>query len=227
MQLNGGTMAIKVVSIAGTPVDTRMGADFLRKKDPSLKVYEFNMSANPVEQTMFQFGSEESKRARMNEVFDGLEKQGIRNFFIYCNSLSGAFDFDSFAVERGVSIITPFQVYRSIAGRYKHIAFNAANLLGAYGIEKAFRDVKPDIDMIGMGHLAIVLDIEAGYSPEEIIERQGLKELGVFFKKAGAEVWVLGCTHFPYLKEALQKQIELPLIDPADEMYELLMKGAK
>lgn len=219
-------MAIKVVSIAGTPVDTRMGADFLREKDPSLEVYEYNMSANPVEQTMFQFGSEESKHARMVEVFDELEGRGIRNFFIYCNSLSGAFNFDAFAVERGVNIITPFQVYRSIAARYKHIAFNAANLLGAYGIEKAFRDVKPDIDMIGMGHLAIVLDIEAGLAPEEIIDRQALKELGVFFKKAGAEVWVLGCTHFPYLKEALQKQIELPLIDPAGEMYELLLKGA-
>ena len=218
-------MPFKVVSIAGTPVDTRMGADFLRKKDPTLEVFEFNMSANPVEQTMFQFGSEESKHARMVEVFDELGAQGIRNFFIYCNSLSGAFDFDAFAAERGVKIVTPFQVYRSIAGRYKHIAFNAANLLGAYGIEKAFRDVKPDIDMIGMGHLAIVLDIEAGLTPEEIIERQGLKELGVFFKKAGAEVWVLGCTHFPYLKEALQKEIELPLIDPADEMYELLISG--
>ena len=57
-------MAIKVVSIAGTPVDTRMGVDFLREKDPSLEVYEYNMSANPVEQTMFQFGGEESKHAR-------------------------------------------------------------------------------------------------------------------------------------------------------------------
>ena len=220
-------MAIKVVSIAGTPVDTKMGADFLRAKDPSLEVYEFNMSANPIEQTMFQFGSEESKHARMTEVFDELEGRGIRDFFIYCNSLSGAFDFDSFAVERGVRIVTPMQVYRKLAGEYKSIAFNAANLLGAYGIEKAFRDVKPDIDMIGMGHLAIVLDIEAKRTPEEIIERQGLKELDVFFKKAGAEVWVLGCTHFPYLKEALQKVIELPLIDPADEMYELLMAGHK
>ena len=57
-------MAIQVVSIAGTPVDTRMGAGFLREKDASLEVYEYNMSANPVEQTMFQFGSEESKHAR-------------------------------------------------------------------------------------------------------------------------------------------------------------------
>ncbi len=220
-------MAVKVVSIAGTPVDTRMGADFLRSKNPDLEILSYPMSRDPIEQTMFQFGSEESKHARMTEVFRELEDQGVRNFFIYCNSLSGAFDFDAFAAERGVNIVTPFQVYRSIAVRYQHIAFNAANLLGAYGIEKAFRDVKPDVDMIGMGHLAIVLDIEAGYTPEEIIERQGLKELGVFFKKAGAEVWVLGCTHFPYLKDALQKEIELPLIDPADEMYELLLKGAQ
>ena len=215
----------KVVSIAGTPVDSRMGSDYLKAKDPGLDAFPFAMSPDPVTQTIFQFGSEESKRARMIEVFDDLESQGVRDFFIYCNSLSGAFDFDSFAVERGVNIVTPMMVYRKLAGQYRSIAFNAANLLGAYGIEKAFRDVKPDIDMIGMGHLAIVLDIEAGFSPEEIIERQGLRELGVFFKKAGAEVWVLGCTHFPYLKEALQKQIELPLIDPADEMYELLLEG--
>ncbi|MBP5749635.1 MAG: Asp/Glu racemase [Firmicutes bacterium] len=215
----------KVVSIAGTPVDSRMGSDYLTAKDPNLDAFPFAMSPDPVTQTIFQFGSEESKRTRMIEVFDDLESQGVRDFFIYCNSLSGAFDFDSFAVERGVNIVTPMMVYRKLAGQYRSIAFNAANLLGAYGIEKAFRDVKPDIDMIGMGHLAIVLDIEAGFSPEEIIERQGLRELGVFFKKAGAEVWVLGCTHFPYLKEALQKQIELPLIDPADEMYELLLEG--
>ena len=114
------------------------------------------MSPDPVTQTIFQFGSEESKRTRMIEVFDDLESQGVRDFFIYCNSLSGAFDFDSFAVERGVNIVTPMMVYRKLAGQYRSIAFNAANLLGAYGIEKAFRDVKPDIDMIGMGHLAIV-----------------------------------------------------------------------
>lgn len=218
---------MKVVSIAGTPVDSKMGSDYLKAKDPSLDAFPYPLSANPIEQTVFQFGSEESKRARMTEVFDELESQGVRNFFIYCNSLSGAFDFDSFAVERGVNIVTPMMVYRKLASDYQSIAFNAANLLGAYGIEKAFRDVKPDIDLIGMGHLAIVLDIEAGRSPEEIIERQGLQELGVFFKKAGAEVWVLGCTHFPYLKEALQKVVDLPLIDPADEMYDLLMKGAQ
>lgn len=215
----------KVAVMAGTPVDTKMGADFLAAKDPSLEIVSYPLSPDPITQTVWQFSSDENKRTRMVQVFDELEAQGIRHFFIYCNSLSGAFDFDSFAVERGVCIVTPFQVYRSLATRYRSIAFNSANLLGAYGIEKAFRDVKPDLDVIGMAHLAIVRDIEAGLAPEEIIERQGLKSLARFFKEAGAEIWLLGCTHFPYIKEAMQPYSELPLIDPADEMYDLLVRG--
>ena len=218
-------MSKKVAVMAGTPVDTKMGADFLAAKDPSLEIVSYPLSPDPITQTVWQFSSDENKRARMVQVFDELEAQGIRHFFIYCNSLSGAFDFDSFAVERGVCIVTPFQVYRSLATRYRSIAFNSANLLGAYGIEKAFRDVKPDLDVIGMAHLAIVRDIEAGLAPEEIIERQGLKSLARFFKEAGAEIWLLGCTHFPYIKEAMQSYSELPLIDPADEMYDLLVRG--
>ncbi|MCR4724895.1 MAG: aspartate/glutamate racemase family protein [Clostridia bacterium] len=220
-------MSNKVAVMAGTPVDTKMGADFLAAKDPSLEIVSYPLSPDPITQTVWQFSSDENKRARMVQVFDELEAQGIRHFFIYCNSLSGAFDFDSFAVERGVCIVTPFQVYRSLATRYRSIAFNSANLLGAYGIEKAFRDVKPDLDVIGMAHLAIVRDIEAGLAPEEIIERQGLKSLARFFKEAGAEIWLLGCTHFPYIKEAMQPYSELPLIDPADEMYDLLVQGMR
>ena len=220
-------MSSKVAVMAGTPVDTKMGADFLAAKDASLEIVSYPLSPDPITQTVWQFSSDENKRARMVQVFDELEAQGIRHFFIYCNSLSGAFDFDSFAVERGVCIVTPFQVYRSLATRYRSIAFNSANLLGAYGIEKAFRDVKPDLDVIGMAHLAIVRDIEAGLAPEKIIERQGLKSLARFFKEAGAEIWLLGCTHFPYIKEAMQPYSELPLIDPADEMYDLLVRGLR
>ena len=220
-------MSSKVAVMAGTPVDTKMGADFLAAKDASLEIVSYPLSPDPITQTVWQFSSDENKRARMVQVFDELEAQGIRHFFIYCNSLSGAFDFDSFAVERGVCIVTPFQVYRSLATRYRSIAFNSANLLGAYGIEQAFRDVKPDLDVIGMAHLAIVRDIEAGLAPEKIIERQGLKSLARFFKEAGAEIWLLGCTHFPYIKEAMQPYSELPLIDPADEMYDLLVQGMR
>ncbi len=218
-------MRNKVNVMAGTPVDTRMGADYLRAKDPSLEIVPYNVSPDPMTQTVWQYGSDESKRERMIEVFDGLQAQGMQDYFIYCNSLAGAFDFDSFAVERGVRIVTPLQVYRNLAHRYSCIAFNAANLLSAYAIDKVLKEANLDLDVIGMGHLAIVKDIEAGYSPEEIIERQGLVQLADFFKASGAQAWILGCTHFPYVKEALEQRIDLPIIDPADEMYELLIQG--
>ena len=38
----------------------------------------------------------------------------------------------------------------------------------------------------------------------------------------GAEALVLGCTHFPYFKEALAARTALPLVDPAEEMLRLL-----
>ena len=218
-------MQKKVASIAGTPIDTKMGADFLSGKDPALEVIQYNLSANPVEQTIWQYSSEENKHRRMTEVFDELEGKGVKNFFIYCNSLSGAFDFDAFSAERNVHIITPLQVYRSLANRYRCIAFNAANMPGAYGIDKVLNEVNPNLDVIGMGHLAIVRDIEAGYSPAEIIRRQGLIELARFFEAAGAQAWILGCTHFPYLLEELKQYTSLPIIDPAEEMYRALCEN--
>ena len=38
------------------------------------------------------------------------------------------------------------------------------------------------------------------------------------------EALILGCTHFPYFKEALALQTTLPLIDPAEEMVKLIIK---
>ena len=43
-------------------------------------------------------------------------------------------------------------------------------------------------------------------------------------KACGAEALLLGCTHFPCLREELEKICRLPIIDPADMMYEELMK---
>ena len=34
---------------------------------------------------------------------------------------------------------------------------------------------------------------------------------------------VLGCTHFPYLREALRKRTALPVIDPSERLAELVL----
>ena len=67
------------------------------------------------------------------------------------------------------------------------------------------------------------LDLEAAVPPEELVERHHLAELAGWFRSCGMEALVLGCTHFPYFKEALAARTSLPLIDPAEEMLRLLM----
>ena len=63
--------------------------------------------------------------------------------------------------------------------------------------------------------------------PELIQERHRLAALAAWFADGGMEALVLGCTHFPYFKEALAARTGLPLVDPAEEMLRLLTQSKK
>ena len=112
----------QVVVIAGTPVDTRMGVELIERRDPGrarLEPLYRPVSESCDAQLAFQYSSDAAKRRRMDEIFDGAIAAGARDFFIYCNSLSGAFDFDRYAQEKGVNVYTPLQVYRSLGKRFR------------------------------------------------------------------------------------------------------------
>ena len=89
--------------------------DYLKSKDPSLIPFYYNISPSPEAQRVFQYGDEETKERIITNVFEDAEQKGIQDFFIYCNSLSAAFDFESFGKLRGVQVITPIMVYRKLA----------------------------------------------------------------------------------------------------------------
>ncbi len=55
------------------------------------------------------------------------------------------------------------------------------------------------------------------------MENCGLEMLLHFFERNGAEAVVLGCTHFPYVKKALQKRTALPVLDPAERLVKLVL----
>ena len=82
-------MKVKVAVIAGTLVDTAMGVEYLAKKDPEIEAVAYPATDSPRAGQLFQLSSQENKRRRFTEIFDDAESKGIRDFFIYCNSLSG------------------------------------------------------------------------------------------------------------------------------------------
>lgn len=210
-----------VIVMAGTPVDTQMGVDFLSAH--GLTGLFCPVSTDPNQQTAFQISSMEEKVAAVTALLrSAQETHGCEKAFIYCNSLSGSVDFGPIARETGLKIVTPLDVYRRLAPRYHSLAVIAANAQGTAGIERTLLTANPALTLRSTGLLPVVLSIEAGEPPEELVARHRLPELCAWYESVGAEALVLGCTHFPYFKEVLARQIRLPILDPAKEMLRLL-----
>ena len=209
-----------IAVLAGTPVDTQMGVDVLARR--GLEGLAFPVSRDPREQTAFQISSPAHKEEAVLAILRQAQAQGCEKAFIYCNSLSAAVDFTPLAETTGMRIVTPMDVYRELAGRYHRLGFVAANAQGLSGIERVLLGANPRLDLLGTACLPVVLAIEAAVPPEEIIRTHCLDRLCSWFSGCGMEALLLGCTHFPYLKEALGNVTQLPLIDPAEEMLALL-----
>ena len=209
-----------IAVLAGTPVDTRMGVAYLAER--GLPGVPFPLSRGPREQTACQHAPAADKRRQALAVLRGAMAQGCRRAFVYCNSLSAAVDFPGLAEETGMRIVTPLDVYRRLAPRYRALGVIAANAQGLSGIEKVLLEDNPALDLLGACALPVVLAVEAGMPPEELVERHRLAALAAWCADGGMEALVLGCTHFPYFKEALAARTGLPLVDPAEEMLRLL-----
>ena len=213
-------MSELIAVLAGTPVDTQMGVDVLTRA--GLAGMAFPLANDPWEQTAFQISSPEEKWAATLAVLRAAQARGCEKAFVYCNSLSSSVDFPALAEETGMKIVTPLDVYLQLAGNYNHLALVAANAQGLAGIERTLLSANPTLELRSAGLLPVVLAIEAGVPPEQLVDQHRLDALADWFAACGAEALLLGCTHFPYLKEELARRTALPLIDPAEEMLALL-----
>lgn len=220
MAISSERSAEPIAVLAGTPVDTQMGADLLTAQ--GLRAVSFPLAEDPLAQTAFQISSAQEKHCAVRSVLQRASAEGCQRILVYCNSLSSSVDFDALAEETGLHIVTPLQVYRSLPGQYRRLGLIAANAQGLAGIERTLYQTDPAMELLSASLLPVVLDIERGLLPEELVSRHHLAELADWFRSNGAEALVLGCTHFPYFKEALSARTALPLIDPADEMLRLL-----
>lgn len=220
MATSSRSSAEPIAVLAGTPVDTQMGADLLTAN--GLRAISFPLASDPLAQTAFQLSSQREKRDAVLSVLHSARDRGCGRVLVYCNSLSSSVDFDALAEETGLRIVTPLQVYRSLPARYRRLGLIAANAQGLAGIERTLYQADPSMELLGVSLLPVVLSIEAGLPPKELVAQHRLAELAEWFRSRGMEALVLGCTHFPYFKEALAARASLPLLDPADELLRLL-----
>ncbi|CAH2213009.1 aspartate/glutamate racemase family protein [Tepidibacter aestuarii] len=212
--------SMKVSVIAGTPIDTQMGVDFLISK--GINACGYSVSSCPEEQSKFQILSPFELADKIRKIIKKIKSENIDTILIYCNSLSASVDMDKLSIEEDIRIITPLSIYKKIAYNFKNIGVLTANNKSSAGIEKVVQSVNSDCNVIGIGILPLVVDIEKGISAEKIVEKFSLRNVMEFYNSIKVDVVILGCTHFPYLYNELKKYSEIPILDPAELMYDMI-----
>ena len=214
---------MKIAVMAGTPIDSKLGAELLNSYGYE-DVVLVPISNNPVEQTTFQALEDEERENIIVKIIDELKEKDCNSIFVYCNSLSSVVNFDRLAEKMYVSIITPMQMYRNLGLEYKYLAVMAANSHGLTGVENNLYVSNPRLRVLGLSMLELVKAIEEGNNPEQIVEDFKFKTLFNYFELTNVEAVVLGCTHFPYIKKELEKISKLPIIDVGVFMIESLKR---
>ena len=203
---------MKIAVMAGTPIDSKLGAELLNSYGYD-DVVLVPISNNPVEQTTFQALEDEERENIIVKIIDELKEKDCDTIFVYCNSLSSVVDFDRLAEKMNISIVTPMQMYRNLGLEYKYLAVMAANSHGLTGVENNLYVSNPRLRVLGLSMLELVKAIEEENSPEEIVKDFNFEVLFNYFEQTKVEAVVLGCTHFPYIKKELEKITKLPIID--------------
>ena len=214
---------MKIGVIAGTPVDTRMGADYVGRHGH--EVLSRACSPSPDEQMRMQKLYPKKLTERVVLLCEELLAEGAEGIYVNCNSMSAAVDLSYIGARLPTRrFVTPFDVYRECARKYDRVAILAANGQSLAAIERVLAEGNPGCTTFGAGLPPLVNAVESQWDPARIVRCCGLRELLGSFRKMGCEALLLGCTHFPYLKGELAEMFSLPIIDPNARMLELLTR---
>lgn len=212
----------KIAVMAGTPIDTEMGAHLVREK--GMDAISCPISNTPEEQDALQFLSPEELFCIVCQKVEQAKQEGAIALFLYCNSLSSAIDIERLKKKEGIPVITPFDSYEKIAKEHSNILLLAANSIALQKVEKALKEANPTIEILSLGYLQLVQTIEKIQEKQEIVKLTALAELFHFFHALPKKkrIVLLACTHFPHIKEEMQALSQYPVIDPAETMLDLL-----
>lgn len=214
---------MKIGVIAGTPIDTQMGVDYIHSK--GIEAIGFACSKSASEQNEMQILHKEKLLQIAINGCQDMVKQGAQGIFVHCNSLSGAINIEALKDALPVCVITPLDIYKLCATKYKRLAVLAANGQSLCAIEHTILSANPECMVFGAGILPLVVAIEADIAPEQIHESLKLKQLTDCFEAIGCEALILGCTHFPYIGKEISAAVSVEVIDPSEQMLEILKES--
>ena len=215
-------MKMMVGVVAGTPVDTKMGVDFLSNN--GVESIGYPISKNAKDQSKLQLLSKDILYKEVIELVKKAKVDGINIIFVYCNSLSAAVDMERVSKETDIPIITPFYAYTDFGRAYSSLLVLAANGQSCGKIEGILEASNDNIKIWSLSSLPLVEEIETGDLDINVYLKLNLDIILQWAQLNKIEGIILGCTHFPYISNILKEKTTIPILDPAEKMLEKMLE---
>lgn len=208
--------------VAGTPVDTQMGIEFLSEN--GVKSAGYPISQNAKEQSKLQLLSKETLYKEVIKTIEKAKLDGINIIFLYCNSLSAAVDMEKISKETNIYIVTPFSAYTEFGRDYSSLLILAANGQSCGKIESILEENNDCIKIWSISALPLVEEIETGNLKSVIFKDLNLEFILKWAELNEIEGIILGCTHFPYISKIFREKTTIPILDPAEKMLQKMFE---
>lgn len=197
--------------IAGTLIDTALGVTYLNRL--GFDCLSYAAGRDPKEQSFLQNNHPDLLQQACLRNAQDMARAGAKFVLIYCNSLSASLNLDEFKAQLPIPVVTPMDVYQSIAMCFQRFAIVAANAVGLLGADAAIRRRNPRAVTFGYHDIEIVRRIEQQCPAATIIKDSGLVDFLSMAKEQNVDLVLLACTHYPYLTPEIQALCAMPVMD--------------
>lgn len=161
------------------------------------------------------------------QIFDYLKKQNVKAIIIACNSASSVFMEDhEFAGIPVLNVISPGTAAALRLSKNRKIGVlgtSATIRSGAYA--KCIGEQDGSVEVLSQAAPLLVPLVEEGWRDDEVTKLV-LKRYLAPFSQAAVDTLILGCTHYPVLKEQIREITEnkLHLIESGEVLSENLQQ---
>ena len=215
----------QIAVIGGTKYDTNIGCSLTR--DKGLRCKGYPMANTAKEQNRLQYFSIYELQSQIEKKAKELERSKYDILMIFCNSLSMIIDQESLSRRTQIKIISPVDIYKTLAHKFNRLFIITANGQCLSGIEKIILNSKRDVKIFGFSNLTLVNSIEKGLSPEVIFQEFHFDLVIDLAERLSVQSIVLGCTHLANLYQLIKNNSSIPIIDIGREMVKCLVSYDK
>lgn len=199
-------------------LDSGVGGLTVLKVLHSLMPYENFIYLGDTANAPFGVRSEEENRALISKMLDFMQAQDVKQVVIACNTLT-MLDVNTLQPGRPFHIIGVSHAVELLRkyNKNKRIGIMATPYTINSGVhKKEIHSYDPEIEVYGQACPKLVPLIEAEqFDTEEMA--LAIKEYTDPLKKAGVDIVILSCTHFPFVKNKIENALgaNIMVLDPA------------